>query len=353
MSKQKLNVLVLVAIGLAAAVAPCSRPIRAQELASPGAAAPDAQGWQAVAPGRVEPRSQQIRLGSPDTGRISQILVKVNDQVFAGEALIRIDNEEIQTRLAKVEGEVNLRKRGRDNPPLPKEAPRRQVEDAAADAERAVVDARSALDRLAAARRAGAGSDDAVKAADVALSTARAQWRQRQDELVRFEGKTPSIMPTELEGQLAAARVDLRGAQAAVDNLTIRAPLAATVLQLGARAGELASPAAPLPLVVLGDLTALRVRAELDERAYGAIRTGQVVVVRSDAFPGRDFTGKVSSIAPIIAPGRFGARGQGESTDIDVAEVVVELAAPDPLVVGMKVDVFFRNDRIKASIAQP
>jgi HlyD family secretion protein len=296
-----------------------------------------------VAPGRVEPWSQQIRVGSLGIGPVGQILVKVNDKVFAGEVLIRIDNDEIQTRLAKVESEVNLRKRGRANPPLPKDAPRRQVEDAAADAERAVVDARSALDRMAAARRAGAGSEDALKAADVALSTARAQLQQRQDELARFEVRNASILPTELEGQLTAARIDLRGAQAALDNLTIRAPLAGTILQLGARVGELASPSSSLPLVVLGDLTALRVRAELAERDYGGIRTGQVVVVRSDAFPGRDMAGKVSSIASIIAPGKFGAQGQSTFTDIDVAEVVVELAAPDPLIVGMKVDVYFRQ----------
>ena len=345
MSKPKLNFLGAIGmLGLAAAFAPLLLPTSAQESASPNRAAPEGKGWQAVAPGRVEPWSEQIRIGSPEVGRVGQVLVKVNDTVFAGEALIRIDNDEVRTRLAKVETEVNLRKRGRANPPPPKDAPRRNVEDAAADAERAVVEARSAVDRAAAARRAGTGSDDVLKAAGAALSNTREQLRQRQDELARFEASTPSIVPTELEGQLAAARIDLRGAQAALDNLTIRAPIAGTVLQLGIRAGELASPSAPQPLVVLGDLSALRVRVELDERDVGAIRTGQPVVIRSAAFPGRDFAGKVSSIAPIIGPGSFGARGQSNFTDIDVAEVGVELSAAGPLIVGMKVDVYFRRN---------
>ena len=34
----------------------------------------------------------------------------------------------------------------------------------------------------------------------------------------------------------------------------------------------------------------------------GAVRMGQPVVVRSAAFPGHDFVGKVSSVAPIIGP---------------------------------------------------
>lgn len=261
----------------------------------------------------------KFALARRKNGRVGQIFVKVTDKVFEGEALVRIDNDEVQTHFAKIQGEVNLRKRGRDNPPLPKDAPRRHVEVAAAESEQAVVDARSAPDRSATARRAGTGSEDTLKAASVALSTARAQLQQRQDELSRFEVGTPSTVPTELEGQLAAARSDLRSAQAALDNLTIRAPLAGTVLQLGARMGELASPSALQPLLVLGDLTALRVRAELNERDYGTIKTGQPVVVRSDAFPDRDFIGKVSSIAPIIAPGKFRARGPSNS-DIDVLE---------------------------------
>jgi len=347
MSNEKLILLAAFGVfGLAAVFAPLLLPTRAQEFVPVPGAAPDTKTWQAVAPGRVEPWSEQIRIGSPVPGRVAEVLVKINDTVFAGEALIRIDNIEVRTNLAKVEAEVNLRKRGRANPPAAKDAPRRKVEDAAADAEQAVVEARSAVDRAAAARQPGTGSDAALAAASAALASAREQLKPRQDELARFEADTPSVVPTELEAKLAMARIDLRGAQAALDNLTIRAPISGTVLQLGVRAGELASPAVPQPLVVLGDLSRLRVRAELDQRDLGLIKPGQPVVVRSAAFPGRDFAGKVSSIAPIIRPGSFGARGPSGFTDIDVAEAVVELAAPGPLIVGMKVDVYFRRNEL-------
>src|SRR5262249_60499188 len=113
------------------------------------------------------------------------------------------------------------------------------------------------------------------------------------------------------------------------------------------RAGELASPSALQPLVVLGNISALRVRAELDERNFGAIRIEQPVVVRSDAFRGRDIAGKVSSIAPMIEPGRIATRGQRNLTDVNVAEVVIDLAEPGPLASGMKVDVYFCGDGIE------
>ena len=99
--------------------------------------------------------------------------------------------------------------------------------------------------------------------------------------------------------------------------------------------------------MVLGDVSTLRVRAEIDERDYGEIKVGQRVVVRSPAFRGRDVAGTVSSVAPIIEPGRIGARGQRSPTDVNVAEVVIDLAEPGPLAVGMKVDVYFSRDVAK------
>lgn len=64
--------------------------------------------------------------------------------------------------------------------------------------------------------------------------------------------------------------------------------------------------------------------------------------MRADAFPGRDFEGSVSSIAPLVVPSRIGQRGPQKSTDVEVMEVLVDLADAGLLVVGLRVDVFFR-----------
>jgi HlyD family secretion protein len=326
-------------IGLAAVIAPSLTKTSAEE-------AVDRKMWQAVAPGRVEPWSGEIRIGSAAMGRVGEVLVKINDTVFPGEAMIRLENEEARNRHAKAELQYNLRKRARPAVTA-KNAERRKHEDAVGDGENAVVGARTAVDRAAAAKRGGNGSDDDLATARKNLEHAREQLQQRRAELIKFEADAAATTPSELEGQFSMARIDLRGAEAALDNLIVRAPTAGTVLQVNIRAGELASPSAPQPLIVLGDLSKLRVRAEIDERDYGDIKVGQRVVVRSAAFRGRDVAGTVSSIAPIIDAGRIGARGQRNLTDINVAEVVVDLAETGPLAVGMKVDVYFSRDGAK------
>jgi HlyD family secretion protein len=175
---------------------------------------------------------------------------------------------------------------------------------------------------------------------------ARAQDRQRQQkaELRRIEADPGTPLPNFVDGQVNVARAEAAAAAAAIERLTIRAPISGTVLQVNAKPGELAAPTNAQPLLVIGDISALRVRAELDERDVGEVKLGQSAVIRADAFRGREFAGKVSFIAPIVEPGRISARGQRNVTDVDVIEVLVDVAQPDSLAVGMKVDVYFQPD---------
>jgi HlyD family secretion protein len=336
------------AIGLAGvlAVAISAQNARAQEKARAARAeSPDEKRWQAVAPGRVESSSGEVKIASPVVGIIGEVLVKPNDKVFAGEPLIRLHDAEIQARLAATEAQIAVRKRARnDQNPSSRASDRRKAEDAVADAEKAVIDTRAALDRVASERREGRGSDAELERSRAIFSRAQDRLKQQKAELRRVEADTSTPLPTQVEGQLNIARAELLVAEAALEKMTIRAPIAGLVLQVNAKPGELAAPSAPQPLVLLGDLSALRVRAEVDERDLAEIKIGQPVLVRAAAFRGREFPGKVSFIAPIVEPGRINTRGQRALTDVDVVEVLVDLAEAGPLVVGMKVDVYFRHD---------
>jgi HlyD family secretion protein len=329
-------------VGLVCALAMLTITSRAEQRVSETESA-DGKRWQAVAPGRIEPRSGEIKIGAAVAALISRMLVNAGDGVFAGEALIELDDREAQARLAAAEAQVALRKQARnDQSPSSRASERRRAEDALADAERAVVDAQSAVDRAAAEKRAGRGSDSEIEAARAALARAHDQLRQRRADLRKSAADAP--LPTQAEGQLNVARADLQAAQAAVDKLTLRAPIGGTVLQVNGKSGEQASSSVNQPLVVLGDISGLRVRAELDERDFGEIKVGQAAVVRPNAFRGRDFAGTVSFIAPYVEPARANLRRQGNQTDVDVVEVLIDLAEPGPLASGMKADVYFRRE---------
>ena len=345
MSKRRTALVAVLGLAVAAGVITVVATTMRVRTATPGMTPGllEDKRWQAVAPGRVEPRSGQIKVATTVIGLVDKVLVKANDTVFAGEPLIRLSDDELGARLAAAEAQVALRMRARDERAATgKASDRREARDAVADAEQAVYDARSAVDRAAAEWRAKGGPDTGLTAARSALARAQDELTKRQEELRKIEAN--GALPTALEGQLSIARAEYTVARAALDKMTIRAPIDGTVLQINVRAGELAAPGSLQPLLLLANLSALRVRAELDERDLGSIKVGQAVSVRAAAFPGREFEGSVSSIAPLVEPGSLDARGTRNQNDVDVVEVMVELVRPDPLAVGMKADVYFRPD---------
>ena len=328
-----------------------STPTSTSSTTATPKAATTKSGWAASAPGRVEPSGGEVRIGSQAAGRISEVLVALNDKVGAGEILVRLDDGELIARVHAATAELAIRRRDRDgNESTGRLAQdRRTAEDNVASAERQLVIGREEYDRLAKARRTnGATQADVDKARDVVvkaqerLDTARVALRKA----LSVDG-LPA--PTRQEAAVTAGRAELSLAEAALERTRIRAPITGTALQISAKVGEMATPSPENVLVMIGNTASMQVKAELEERDVGKVRVGQMAVIRSDAFPGKDFEGKVSSMAQALGPSRLGQRGPRKPTDVDVLEIVVELSGQTQLLPGMRVDVFLRPESAAAA----
>ena len=325
-----------------------------------GAAAADTAGkpaprpvWAASATGRVEPKSGQVLIGSQMSGRIADVAVKMNDKVQAGDVVVRLDEDDLITRLSAAVAEVGVRERERDEEITKSvQLEHRQAEDAVAAAERALFRARLSFDDLAFRTRTNPGG--AVTEMDKArfeISKAKDQVANSRAALARVLTKDGLPLTTRLESSLASARAELSLAEAAVERARIRAPADGTVLSVLAKFGELIAPSPDTPVVVMGDLTGLRVKAEVEERDASKVKAGQHVVVKGDAYPGQEFTGVVSDIAQSLAAPRIMTRGVRKPNDVDVIEVLVALDGQTPLLPGMRVDVFFKAEAAGSSPA--
>jgi HlyD family secretion protein len=54
-------------------------------------------------------------------------------------------------------------------------------------------------------------------------------------------------------------------------------------------------------------------------------------------------------MAQALGPSRIGQRGPRKPTDVDVLEIVIDLAGQTPLLPGMRVDVFVKPESAAAS----
>lgn len=339
-----LTLAALTAVGAAFAIHKLATDARTSPAAQ--TALPVKAQWSATAQGRVEPIGGEIKLSALSAGRIDKLLVAVNDKVLAGDMLLRVDETDALARMQGADAEAAVRKRERDTetnvPRLAQD--RRAAEDKLNSTERAIATTRLVFDRLLAQRYANpasvtsdqiARSRKAVEEAVVRLAPDREAYRQS----LLAEG---APLPTRLEAGLTAARGELTAAEAALERTRVRAPVDGTVLQVLVRAGELATPSPEQPLVVVGDLSQLRVRAEVEERDASKVQLAQPVVLKTDAYPDREFAGKVTTIAQAMRSPRLAQRGPRRPNDIDVLEVVIDVEAGAPLLPGMRVNVFFR-----------
>ena len=100
---------------------------------------------------------------------------------------------------------------------------------------------------------------------------------------------------TTAESQERVARGRVAELEAQLADARIVAPADSTVIAKLVQPGELV--AAGRPLATLVDLRELNVRVFVPERDIGRVRLGDTATIRIDAFPGRDFNGKVVEIA--------------------------------------------------------
>lgn len=302
--------------------------------------------WAASAPGRVEPLGGEVRVTATAPGRIVEIAVKVGDTVKIGDLLLRLDEEDARARLVGIDAEAAVRRRERDGDTAPPRlaAERRQAEDQLAVSERLQLNARTDLDRIMRENRAGKATDQAVADARKAVLDAIERADRDRAALTRAQTATGVPLPTRLEAALTTTRSEVALAEAALERMRVRAPADGTVLQVQAKVGETAAANPEQILIVVGNISALRVRAEVEERDVAKVKVGQAVVLRTDAYPGREFTGRVATLARSLTLGRLAQRGPRRPTDVDTLEVMIDIDAGSPLLPGMRTDVFFRAE---------
>ena len=148
----------------------------------------------------------------------------------------------------------------------------------------------------------------AMRAAEANLKVAQAQ-KERNDELfaqrviTATEHETSTLNFANAQSQLAAARANLDIAAQQLQDATIRAPVAATVIEKDVSLGQVISGASSsasggTTLLKMADLSQILDSALVNESDIGNVRPGQTATISVDAYPNRTFTGVVLKVAP-------------------------------------------------------
>lgn len=245
----------------------------------------------------------EVKVGSRIPGRVEQLAVQVGDPVTAGQVIARLEQDDLRAAVEKARADLaaaeaklaTVRNGARAQEIQTVEAALRQAE-----ANRSLTEVNLARYRqlyqdggIALQQVDSAARDD-----EVAVSQVRSA--QEQLSLVREKYTTEDLQY--VEAQVLQARAALRMADATLSYATITAPMAGVVASVSTQQGETVtsgSAASQAPtFVTIMDLSRLQVDAYVDETDIGKVQAGQTASFAVDAFPDKEFTGKVMAIYP-------------------------------------------------------
>ncbi len=271
-----------------------------------------------AAVGLIEPRSENISIASHLPGVVDQVLVSVGQDVQIGTPLVKLDTRAL-------------------------EAAREERRSAIASRLAAVETANAQVQRekaaLAEARRN-------LKFAETlsdprSLSTEERERRRSAVELAEA-GMNAA------ESEVIAARAAVKAAEAAlasvatdIERSTVTSPIKGRVLQVRIRPGEYAAGPGAAPWMILGDVSVLHVRVDVDEHEAWRVRPEAKAIAQVRGNATLQTPAHFVRFEPLVIPKQSLTGASTERVDTRVLQAIYRIETNAfPLFPGQQMDVF-------------
>ena len=244
--------------------------------------------------GNVE--TTTVATGFKIAGHVAQRMVDEGESVKKGQVIAGLETADIQLEVAKAKAQLlaaqaafsQLANGARPQDILAAQAAAQSAE---ADKQNAAVEYQR-MQQLFTDSAVSAQERDRSRTA-YRMVSARAEQAAQQLSVVT-EG------PRQEEIALAAAKVEqakqqLELAKTRLTYAQITAPLDGMVLSKNIEVGEYVSPGTPV--VTIGDLNQVWLKAYIAETELGKVKLGQKVLVTTDTYRGKTYSGQISFIA--------------------------------------------------------
>ena len=216
-----------------------------------------------LATGAVKPQvGAEVKVGARISGKVERLYANIGDPVKQGHVIAELEKADLEAAVAKARAEVKV-----------------------AAARIADAEARLRLAKLEYDRQRNLIQKDFTsrQAVDMALK--------------EKESAHAGLNLAQKESD--AARAALQVAQVKRSYATLTAPISGVIGSVSTQQGETVAAGLNAPtFVTIIDLKRLQVDAYVDEVDIGKIQTGQECTFTVDAFPGREFHGRVAAIYP-------------------------------------------------------
>jgi len=232
---------------------------------------------------------KRVQIGSKIAGRVSAVLFNELDEVPAGQALIKLEDDELKAQLSQAQEALN-------------------------QAQINLVNIEKNLERVKELFKKGFASTEQLETAQQAYDVGKALIKQNQANLAFIRAR--------------------------LESTTITSPISGTIVSKNVTVGEIvAGPlgggnfSVPTPMAEIADLNDLEVQTDVDEVEMSKVHVGQEARITVDAYPDKTYKGTVREIAATTLSRR----------DVGITyRVKVHITNPDKILkLGMTANVDF------------
>lgn len=271
---------------------------------------------QAVAAsGIIEATKENVRIATSKPGLVTKVFVEIGSRVKPGDPLFQLDDREARARLRTAKSQMDVLE-------TTLAAEKVRLEDLTDQLQRTTA---LAKDRVA-PEEERIRRQFAVEQTKAQIATIQANLRATQEQVNQAE--------TELEV------------------LTVRAPREGVLLQLNIREGEFANVQPAEPLMIIGEVDTLQIRADVDERNAPLVQPNQPAVAYIKGDTKNPIPLRFVRIDPFVIPKRSLTGDSAERVDTRVLQIIFQMDRPKvPVYVGQQVDVYINvpTDSVEAS----
>lgn len=247
-----------------------------------------------VVTGNIE--ATEVALSFKIPGRVVIRHVSEGERIKIDQLVARLDASDLEPEVALKKAELAAARAKLSE--LEAGYRTEEVAQARAALEKARAEARNARDEF---RRQKELFEEKV-IAEKAYDTAATAYRVAREAARELEERLSMLEKGYRTEQVAKARANMDQAEAALalsrtrlDYATLRAPLTGTVLTDNIEAGEYVNPGTPV--VTIGNLEKIWLRAYISETDLGRVKRGQPAWITTDTYPGKRYEGRVTFIS--------------------------------------------------------
>jgi multidrug resistance efflux pump len=299
-----------------------------------------------VALGHVDVEQGVTPLYPLQAGRVTRIDAQEGKPAEAGQPLFTL--EDTAARLQVDEARVALdaarvrqdeARRLADQHAQQVAALRQAIEAARTDVELARVQRdrakRRSEDKLA--------NPDELRSAELLVRKAEANQKGEEAKLAALEARNPKAAVDLAAKDVAAKQIDVRKAEEALKEYTVRAPFKGTALRVLISVGEVLGSPPRQPAIHFCPDAPRIVRAEVEQEFAARVKPGQEAEIEDDATGGGRWSGRVERVSDWYTQRRSVLLEPLQLNDVRTLECIIRLTGdPAGLRIGQRVRVNLR-----------